>query len=304
MAGGVSRGDALALLVFGETGQVATELRRLAGPTLEVTCLDRRAADLADPAACARAVAAHRADAVINAAAYTNVDKAESEEALATRVNADAPAAMAAAAAARGAVFLHLSSDFVLGDAAAPQAEDAPTAPLGAYARSKLAGERAVLAAAPQAVVLRTTRVYAAHGSNFVRTMLRAAKTNPTLRVVADQLSGPTAADEIARTLAEIARARRAGAGAPGVFHYCAAPVVSMFDFTREIFRQADWAPQPEILSSVTSDWPTPAQRPLRPLMDCAKIRAVFGVEQPDWRISLGRVLAELKEREQDMRHD
>jgi dTDP-4-dehydrorhamnose reductase len=263
-----------------------------------VTALPREVADLSDPDACARAVETSDADVVINAAAYTNVDGAESEEALATTINAAAPGAMARATARRGVPFLHISTDFVFdGEATAPQPEDAPVAPVGAYGRSKLAGERAVLAANPDAVILRATRVFAAHGANFVRTMLRAAETRPVLKVVNDQLSGPTAAHDIAATLEAVARARLAGRGEGGVFHYCASPVTTMLDFTREIFRQADWAPQPTIEASRTVDWPTPARRPLRPLMDCARIRAVYGVEQPDWRLSLAQVLAELKER-------
>jgi len=290
----------LRVLMFGATGQVATELRRLAAAApekLTLTALDRAAADLSDPQACARAVAAADVDAVINAAAYTNVDKAESEEALAETINAAAPGAMAAAAAARGLAFAHVSTDFVFdGAATTPQAEDAPVAPLGAYGRTKLSGERAVLAAHPGAAILRTTRVFAAHGVNWVRSMLRAAETRPELRVVADQISGPTAAHDIAATLLVVARARARGAGEGGVFHYCAAPLVSMLDFTREMFRLADWAAQPTILASRTADWPTPAQRPLTPLMDCRKIAAVYGVPQPDWRPALARVLAELKE--------
>ncbi len=287
----------LSVLVFGHSGQVATELRRLAGPELSVRTLSRAEADLANPEACARAAAESDADVVINAAAYTNVDRAETEEELATVINGAAPGAIAAIAAARGAVFLHLSTDFVFdGRAGVPLPEDAPVAPLGAYGRSKLAGERATLDAYPDAVVIRTTRVFAAHGANFVRTMLRAAKTNPALRVVDDQLSGPTAADEIARTLLTIARARLRGEGEPGIFHYCAAPTVSMIDFTREIFRQAPWSPMPALTAIKSAEWPTLAERPLAPLMDCARIRAVYGIEQPDWRISLSRVLAELKE--------
>ena len=295
-------GDGMRLLVFGARGQVATELRRLAGgapsvQALSVHALPRETADLEDPAACAAVVAAFHADAVVNAAAWTDVDGAEREEGRATVVNAAAPGAIAAACAARGLPFLHLSTDFVFdGEADAPLDEDAPAAPLSAYGRSKLAGEAAVRAADPDAVILRVTRVFAAHGANWVRAMLRAAETRPVLRVVQDQISAPTAAADIAATLVRLAAARRRGAGAGGVYHYCARPAVSMLDFTREIFRQADWAPQPRIAPSMTADWPTPARRPLRPLLDCARIRAVFGVEQPDWRVSLAAVLSEIKE--------
>jgi len=138
--------------------------------------------------------------------------------------------------------------------------------------------------------------VFSAHGTNWVRSMLRAAETRPVLKVVDDQVSGPTAAADIADALLRVARARLRGEGASGVFHFAAVPAVTMLDFTREIFRQADWASQPRIEPSKTADWPLPARRPLRPVLDCSRIRAVFGVSQPDWRLSLAPVLKELKE--------
>jgi dTDP-4-dehydrorhamnose reductase len=289
--------EPMRLVVFGATGQVATELRRRHGDGVSVRALPRGEADLEDPAACAAIVRDCDANAVINAAAWTNVDGAEAEEDRATVVNAVTPGAMAAACAARGLPFLHISTDFVFdGESDAPLDEDAPVAPLSAYGRSKLAGETAVAGADPDAVIVRTTRVFAAHGTNWVRSMLRAAETRPALKVVDDQISGPTAAGDIADALIRIARARLRGAGQGGVFHFSAAPAVSMLDFTREIFRQADWAPQPSIEPSKTADWPMPARRPLRPVLDCRRIAAVFGVAQPDWRVSLGPVLSELKE--------
>lgn len=288
---------ALSVLMFGESGQVASEIRRLAGPSLSVTALGRRRADLADPDACAALVAATDADVVINAAAYTEVDRAEAEEDLATVINGATPGAMARAAAARGIPFLHLSTDFVFdGRSDAPLDETAPVSPLSAYGRSKLAGERAVMAANGQSVIVRTTRVYAAHGRNFVRTMLRAGAAHPLLRVVDDQYSGPTSADDLAAALLTIARAFQRGAGAPGLFHYCSAPAVSLFDFTREMFRIAAPEHPPRIAPIASEEWPTPAIRPKHPVLDCSKILSAYGIPQPDWRISLRRVLAELKE--------
>jgi dTDP-4-dehydrorhamnose reductase len=295
------------LLVFGRTGQVATELLRLAGPDLRVTALGRAAADLAEPEACAAAIdaaaraAAERggADAVINAAAYTAVDRAEAEEALATTINGRAPGAMARAAAARGIPFLHLSTDYVFdGAKAGPWAEDDPPAPLGAYGRSKLAGERAVLAAGGAPVVLRTAWVHAGHGANFVRTMLKAGATRPRLTVVDDQIGGPTPAASIAAALVAIARAFAAGRGVPGIFHYCGAPATSWCGFAREIFAQARWMRPPEIQPIRTADWPTPAGRPANSVLDCTKIGAAYGISQPDWRESLGPILAELRARD------
>ncbi|MDQ2095987.1 SDR family oxidoreductase, partial [Rhodalgimonas zhirmunskyi] len=183
------------LLIFGKTGQVARELRRLEGPDLTITALGREEADLSDPAACAAQIEQTDADAIINAAAWTAVDQAEEHEALATRINGAAPGAMARAAAKRALPFLHISTDYVFaGDGTAPHRPDDPPAPCNAYGRSKLAGEQAIRAAAGQAAILRTSWVFSAHGSNFVKTMLRLSETRDALSVVADQIGGPTPA--------------------------------------------------------------------------------------------------------------
>ena len=299
------------LLVFGRTGQVATELLRLAGPDLAVSALGRAEADLADPEACAAAVRraagggangrpnGGTADVVINAAAYTAVDRAEAEEALATRVNGEAPGAMARAAAACGLPFLHVSTDYVFdGGKAGPWVEDDPPAPLSAYGRSKLAGERAVAAAGGPHAILRTSWVHAGHGGNFVRTMLKAGASRPRLTVVDDQHGGPTAAADIAAALVAIARAFAGARGVRGIFHFCGTPATSWHGFAREIFGQARWLATPEIAPIRTADWPTPAVRPRNSVLDCTKIRAAYGIAQPDWRASLGPVLAELKARD------
>jgi len=176
------------ILVFGRTGQVAQELQR----QVPVTALGRDRADLTDPAACAAAIHAHAPAMVINAAAYTAVDRAETEEAQAEVVNATAPGAMARACADLGIPFVHISTDYVFdGSGTAPWAPDAPTGPLGAYGRTKLAGEEAVRAAGGPHVILRTSWVFSAHGANFVKTMLRLGAERPVLRVVADQVGAP-----------------------------------------------------------------------------------------------------------------
>jgi dTDP-4-dehydrorhamnose reductase len=287
----------LRLLVFGESGQVATELRRRAGPDLDVTALDREAADLGDADACAAKIAACDADVVVNAAAYTAVDRAESEEAIATRINGDAPGAMARAAAARSLPFLHLSTDYVFdGRSDRPWREDDQVNPLGAYARSKLAGERAVTAADGAHAILRTSWVFADHGANFVRTMVRAGAVRDRLTVVADQHGAPTAAADIADALVAIARAFAAGRGVSGTFHFSGAPPTTWHGFAVEIFRQLRWPRTPEIAAIATEDWPTPTPRPAYTVLDCAKIEKAYGLAQPDWRAALGRVLAELQE--------
>ncbi len=287
------------VLVFGRTGQVATELRRRAAPSTAIEALGRDQADLSDPSRCAEIVAGSDADVVINAAAYTAVDGAEGDEARATVINGDAPGAMARAAAARDMPFLHVSTDYIFdGSGDRPWREDDPVAPLGAYGRSKLAGERRIAEAGGRAVVLRTAWVFAAHGGNFVKTMLRVGAARPRLTVVEDQRGGPTSAADIADALLTIASAFAAGRGVPGVFHFSGAPAVSWCAFAREIFRQADWFASPEVVGIPSKDWPTPAPRPRNSVLDCARIAEAYGIAQPDWRRSLEEALAEIREQE------
>lgn len=283
------------LLVFGQTGQVATELARQATPDIAMTCLGRDRADLSDPAACAAAIAASDADVVINAAAYTAVDKAESDEALATTVNGTAPGAMARVCAARAIPFLHVSTDYVFdGSGTRPWQPHDPTGPLGAYGRSKLAGEDAVRAAGGPHAILRTSWVFSAHGANFVKTMLRLGAERAKLTIVADQIGGPTSAADIAAALLTMARAFHAGHGTTGTYHFSGAPDVSWADFAREIFAQASL---PCLVEDIpTSAYPTPARRPSNSRMDCAALTRDFAIERPDWRASLTHVLSDLKE--------
>ncbi len=255
--------------------------------------LSRADADLADPAACAAAVTACDADVVINAAAWTAVDKAESEEAAAHVVNAAAPAAMARAAAARDLPFLHISTDYVFdGAGTAPFSPDHPVAPLGAYGRSKLAGERGVQAAGGRQVILRTSWVVSAHGTNFVRTMLRLGAERPSLNVVADQIGGPTPAADIADALYRIAAGLCAGKPG-GVHHFSGAPDTSWADFAREIMARAGLAC---VINDIPSSaYPTPARRPLNSRLDCRALATTFGIDRPDWRAGLNAILKELQ---------
>ncbi len=283
------------LLVFGRTGQVATELARLAP---EALFLGRAEADLADPAACAAAIRRHRPLAVINAAAWTAVDRAETEEAAATVVNGAAPGAMAQAAAELDLPFLHLSTDYVFaGDGTRPWTETDPVAPVNAYGRSKLAGERAVTAAGARALILRTAWVFSAHGTNFVKTMLRLAETRDQLNVVEDQIGGPTPADAIAATLLTLADALRAG-GKGGIYHYAGTPETSWAGFARETFVQAGFPREGRTVTVTgipSQAYPTPARRPLNSRLDCARLQTEFGIMPPDWRAGLARVIGELQ---------
>ncbi len=280
----------MTVLVFGQTGQVARELARRAP---DAVYLGRAQADLADPAACAAAIRAHAPDVVINAAAWTAVDRAEAEEDAALVVNGAAPGAMAQECAARGIPFLHVSTDYVFdGSGTAPWKPQDPVAPLGAYGRTKLAGEQAVRAARGRHVILRTSWVFSAHGANFVKTMLRLGADRPALRVVADQIGGPTPAGGIAAALLAMAHALRQGATG-GTYHYAGAPDTSWACFARETFALAGLAVAVEDIP--TEAYPTPARRPLNSRLDCAALTADFGITRPDWRQALAGVVSELK---------
>lgn len=277
------------ILVFGKTGQVATELARQA----DVIALDRGDADLANPTACAALIAATDADAVINAAAYTAVDKAETEIAAAQVINGDTPTAMAVACAARGIPFVHISTDYVFdGSGEAPWQVDNPTGPLGAYGRTKLSGEHGVRAAGGRFVILRTSWVFSAHGNNFVKTMLRLGADHDRLTIVADQIGGPTAAADIAAACLKIAIALDRDATQSGTYHFSGAPDVSWAAFAREVFAQSGLAVK--VLDIPSSDYPTPAARPANSRLECSDITRTFGIKRPDWRSGLASVLSEL----------
>ena len=281
-------------LVFGRTGQVATELQIQApGRGIALVVLGRDEADLSQPAACAAAIAATDADVVINAAAHTAVDRAESEEDLALAINGSAPTAMAAAAAARGLPFLHVSTDYVFaGTGTTPWKPTDPTGPLGAYGRTKLAGEQGVAAAGGPFAILRTSWVFSAHGANFVKTMLRLAETRTELNVVADQIGGPTPAAAIADALLTMAGQMVADGSKGGIHHFSGAPDTSWAGFAREIFAQAGKAVT--VHDIPTEAYPTPAARPLNSRMDCSALESAFGIARPDWRRGLSDVLARL----------
>jgi len=278
------------LLVFGRSGQVAAELARLVP---DARFLDREQADLTDPDACAAAIRDSGCAAVLNAAAYTAVDRAEAEPELAGAVNAAAPAAMARAAAGLGLPFLHISTDYVFdGTGARPWSEDDPTGPLGVYGATKLAGEQGVAAAGGQWAVLRTSWVFSAHGTNFVRTMLRLGAEREELRVVADQVGGPTPATGIASACLAMLGAMRADAARGGLYHFAGAPDTSWAGFAREIMAQAGLSCR--IVEIPTADYPTPARRPANSRLDCTAILRDFGISRPDWRAGLAKVLQEL----------
>lgn len=286
-------------LIFGATGQVARCLAQTVPDGITARFLARADADLTDPEACGAAIMQARPDVVINAAAYTAVDKAEEDEATAQLVNAEAPGAAAKACAALGIPFLHVSTDYVFsGGGTDPWTPQDATGPLGAYGRTKLAGEDAIGAAGGQHAILRTSWVVSAHGGNFVKTMLRLAETRDRLTIVADQIGGPTPAADIAKALWAMATQMTQDPSKGGTHHFSGAPDVSWANFAREIFAQAGKEVLVEDIPS--SAYPTPAARPGNSRMDCSSLEATFGVSRPDWRVGLRDILTALKETTHD----
>ncbi len=287
--------DGLRVLLFGHDGQLGTALRRTAPSGLEWVAPDWREADFTDPEGL-RGWFRERPDVVVNAAAYTDVDRAEDEEDVARLVNAEAPRVLAEEAARCGAALVHVSTDYVFpGEGDRPLREDDPTGPLGAYGRTKLAGERAVLESDARAVVLRTSWLYSPHGRNFVKTMLAAGRERPELAVVADQWGCPTAADDLARAVwTVVAR----GLEPAGLFHFAGAGATTWHAFAEAVFEEARRLGHVLAVERVrpiaTEEWPTPARRPRWSVLDCSRIREAHGIEPPPWRDSLRRVVGEL----------
>lgn len=286
------------LLIIGASGQVGRELCRRAGGRA-VTAVDRSRLDITSRDAIRDLIRALRPDVVINAAAYTAVDRAEAEPDAAHAANAQAPGHMAEACAEYGAALLHISTDYVFdGSGVRPWREDDPVAPMGVYSVSKAEGEKAVRAALDRHVILRTAWVVSPFGNNFVKTMLRLAGEREELRVVADQMGGPTVAADIADALLTIADwvAVADDSRLFGTFHFCGGPCASWHEFATEIVRlgAAHGGRCPRVSAITTADYPTPAKRPVNSRLDCGKIEAVYGITQPDWRRSVAGVVAEL----------
>lgn len=292
------------LLVVGANGQVGHALRRSLAPLGEVVATTRdgllddgqacHALDLSDLDAIAPLIERVRPDAVVNAAAYTAVDRAEDEAALAFRINAQAPERLAAACAQRGAPLVHYSTDYVFdGRGTRPYREDDATAPLGVYGQSKRAGEEAIARSGAPHLILRTAWVYGLHGSNFLRTMLRLGADREELRVVADQRGCPTPARLIADATAAVLRR---GIAEPGIRHLVAAGETTWHGFADAIFDEAMArgliARRPMVTPIATADYPTRAARPAYSVLDTQRLRAEYGLEFPDWRTALHETFA------------
>ena len=278
------------ILAFGKTGQVATELQRLSG----IMALVRDDVDLLDHDACAAVIRKHAPKAVINAAAYTAVDRAEEEEHLATVINGDAPAAMAKACAELGIPLVHISTDYVFnGTGNTPYRPDDATEPQNAYGRSKLAGEQGIRNSRAVYAILRTSWVVSAHGTNFVKTMLRLSETRDALNVVSDQIGGPTPARDIAAACLQIANQLIQDTTKTGIYHFSGAPDVSWAEFAKEIFAQADQSVT--ITPIPTADYPTRAKRPLNSRIECRSAEQVFGIKRPNWQDAVKEILKDLE---------
>jgi len=302
------------ILLLGKNGQVGWELQRSLAPLGELIALDRHpcpnpldphaprlCGDLADLEALARTVQQLRPQVIVNAAAYTAVDKAESEPALAQRINADAPGLLAQLAHQSGAWLVHYSTDYVFnGSGHLPWAEGSPTGPLNVYGHSKLAGEGAILAAGRRHLIFRTSWVYAARGANFAKTMLRLAQQRERLSVVDDQCGAPTGAELIADVSAHAVALVLRGAAEPGTYHLAAAGETTWHGYASSVIEQArrlrpelDWRVQ-AIDAVPSSAFPTPAQRPHNSRLDCALLQSRFGLHLPPWQQGVQRMLAEV----------
>jgi dTDP-4-dehydrorhamnose reductase len=297
------------ILLLGKNGQVGWELQRALAPLGELVALDRAGAeglvgDLAQPQALARTVATLRPQVIVNAAAYTAVDKAESDVTLARCINAEAPGALAQAAAACGALLVHYSTDYVFdGSGAQPWREDDATGPLSVYGQTKLEGEQVIVASGCQHLIFRTSWVYGARGGNFAKTMLRLARERDELKVIDDQIGAPTGADLLSDVTAHAVRqalaSKAGGASLSGLYHLAAAGETSWCAYARFVLTQAQAmgvalkVGAAQVQAIPTSAYPTPARRPHNSRLDTTRLRKTFGLTLPHWQTGVARMLAE-----------
>lgn len=296
------------ILLFGKGGQVGWELQRALAPLGQVTALDHDSTgnpgglhgDFSRPEQLAATIAAVRPDVIVNAAAHTAVDKAESEPELARAINATAPGVLARCAAESGAWLVHYSTDYVFdGSGSEPRREDAATGPLGIYGQTKLEGEQLIQASGCRHLILRTSWVYAARGGNFAKTMLRLAAEREQLNVIDDQIGAPTGAELLADVTAHAIRTAQQRPDVSGLYHLVAGGEVTWHGYARHVI---EWARArghaikvaPDAIRPIpTSAYPTPAQRPLNSRLDTAKLQQTFGLELPHWQGAVERMLAE-----------
>ncbi len=283
------------ILVFGKTGQVGEEVSLIKRPGLNIRQLNRSQADLLRPELIRNTILKERPDVVLNLAAYTEVDKAEDEEEAARKINSFAPVEMAKASEEINIPFLHLSTDYVFdGTGDEPWKTNDPTRPINAYGRSKLLGEEGIKSSCSRYVIVRTSWVFSPYRNNFVKSMIHLSRKNNHLRIVKDQIGGPTAASDIAEVCIRISEALWADKSLKGTYHFTGLPFVSKADFAREIFKISKRDIVVEDI--LTEEFPTPAQRPKNSRLDSELTVSTFSIGLPDWRVSLKNVLDELKE--------
>jgi dTDP-4-dehydrorhamnose reductase len=280
------------VLLFGGNGQVGQALQACVPFAERLVVVTRQDCDLTDADSVRRLLRRVRPDMIVNAAAYTAVDKAESDREICFTVNAVAPAVMAAEAAALGARMVHYSTDYVFdGSKTTPYEEDDPTGPRNVYGASKLAGEQGVAEAGGEFLILRTSWVYSNHGANFLKTMLRLGTERPELRIVADQHGAPTSADAIAEATVRILKNAATGHWLSGVCHMTAAGATTWYGFAKAIFARAG-EPTPSLVPIGTADYPTPAVRPMNSMLLNDKFASAFGFRLPNWEQQLDAVMA------------
>lgn len=256
--------------------------------------LSRSSVDLGYPDSCAKMIKLVKPTAVINAAAFTNVDRAETEEELARIINGESPGVMARACQELGIPFVHLSTDYVFdGEGEAEWRTDDSPAPLNAYGRSKLQGEEAIASTGATYAIIRTSWVFSQYGKNFLTSMLRLSQNSSVISVVDDQIGGPTPAEDIARACINVSEQLQAQPEKRGVYHFSGMPAVSWCQFAREIFDQAE--KDVEVRPIATSAYPTTAKRPLNSRLECSETESTFGLSSPDWRARIGDIIKDLK---------
>ena len=297
------------ILLLGKNGQVGWELQRALALLGELTALDIDSpepwrADFTRPEALAALVRTLDPEVIVNAAAHTAVDKAESEADLARTINAEAPGVIAREAAALGATLVHYSTDYVFdGSGDRPRSEDAPTAPLSVYGRTKLEGEQQIRDSGCRHLILRTSWVYAARGGNFAKTMLKLAAERDALNVIDDQIGAPTGAELLADVTTLALRALQQQPSLAGTYHCTASGQTSWYEYARfvvERARQKGWplrVAAEAIRPIPTSAYPTPARRPLNSRLDTSRLRSTFGLHLPDWQSGVARMLDEILDR-------
>lgn len=293
----------MSILLFGANGQVGKELGRTLLPHGELVALTRNKVDLTDCIAIRDAINTHSPRIIVNAAAYTAVDKAESEPELAAAINRDAVAAMAKSAKASGALLIHFSTDYVFeGDGTKPYSPDDPALPQGVYGQTKLEGEQAVVNSGCEYLIFRTSWVFASHGHNFVKTMLRLGQEKDQLRVVADQIGAPTSAELISDVTSLAIGSYHAGRLNRGLYHLTAGGETSWHGFASYVLQHAKTLGVPLALDPAridaipTSEFPTPARRPENSRLNCETLESALGIQMPDWRLHAARAVEQLIE--------